>query len=122
MIENILNEAIHDILEGDEVDRVFDDCYQRPTCLEQYHLNDKNPPSFSDINNNYFLPEETKYQNQHHSAIEEELKLVSNMGDEEIFKKRMFLEKPFVDLLEFMLEDTIFNLMEEATYEEFDLT
>jgi len=44
------------------------------------------------------------------------------MTDEEVFKKRMFLEKPFVDLLEFMLEDTIFNLMEEATYEEFDLT
>lgn len=34
----------------------------------------------------------------------------------------MFLDKNFVDLLEFMLEDTIFNLMEEATYEEFDLT
>jgi hypothetical protein len=34
----------------------------------------------------------------------------------------MFLDKNFSDLLEFMLEDTIFNLMEEATYEEFDLT
>lgn len=44
------------------------------------------------------------------------------MNDQEIFRKRMFLEKNFVDLLEFMLEDTIFNLMEEATYEEFDLT
>lgn len=44
------------------------------------------------------------------------------MEDQEIFRKRMFLERPFVDLLEFMLEDTIFNLMEEATYEEFDLT
>lgn len=32
------------------------------------------------------------------------------------------MEKNFVDLMEFMLEDTIFNLMEEATYEEFDLT
>jgi len=31
LIENILNEAIHDILEGDEVDRVFDDCVQRPS-------------------------------------------------------------------------------------------
>jgi hypothetical protein len=44
------------------------------------------------------------------------------MDDQEIFRKRMFMEKPFVDLLEFMLEDTLFNLMEEATYEEFDLT
>ena len=34
----------------------------------------------------------------------------------------MFLDKNFTDLMEFMLEDTLFNLMEEATYEEFDLT
>lgn len=44
------------------------------------------------------------------------------MDEKEIFRKRMFNDKPFVDLLEFMLEDTLFNLMEEATYEEFDLT
>lgn len=44
------------------------------------------------------------------------------MDDSEIFRKRMFKEKQFVGLLEFMLEDTLFNLMEEATYEEFDLT
>jgi len=48
--------------------------------------------------------------------------VVSGMNDQEIFRKRMFLEKNFVDVLEFMLEDTIFNLMEEATFEEFDLT
>ena len=33
----------------------------------------------------------------------------------------MFMQEPFVDLMEFMLEDTLFNLMEEATYSEFDL-
>lgn len=47
---------------------------------------------------------------------------MSGLDDQEIFRKRMFMEKNFVDLLEFMLEDTLFNLMEEATYEEFDLT
>jgi hypothetical protein len=50
------------------------------------------------------------------------LKELSGFEDSEIFRKRMFLDKNFVDLMEFMLEDTIFNLMEEATYEEFDLT
>ena len=54
--------------------------------------------------------------------FEEELKSSSGLDDKELFRKRMFTEKPFVDMLEFMLEDTIFNLMEEATYEEFDLT
>jgi hypothetical protein len=34
----------------------------------------------------------------------------------------MFMVEPFAELMEFMLEDTCFNLMEEATYEEFDLT
>jgi hypothetical protein len=47
---------------------------------------------------------------------------VSAVDDGELFRKRMFMKEPFVDLMEFMLEDTCFNLMEEATYEEFDLT
>lgn len=55
------------------------------------------------------------------SAFANQLKTVSGVDDTELFRKRMYLEKPFVDLMEFMLEDTLFNLMEEATYEEFDL-
>lgn len=43
-------------------------------------------------------------------------------ADAELFRRRMFLEGNFVGMLEYMLEDTLFNLMEEATYEEFDLT
>ena len=46
----------------------------------------------------------------------------SDSADAELFRKRMFLEGNFVGMLEYMLEDTLFNLMEEATYEEFDLT
>jgi hypothetical protein len=42
------------------------------------------------------------------------------MSSEEIEKKR--LSQHTGDLIQFMLEDTLFNLMEEATYEEFDLT
>ena len=47
--------------------------------------------------------------------------MVSGIDESELFRKKMFLEDPFVNLMEFMLEDTLFNLMEEATYEEFDL-
>ena len=32
------------------------------------------------------------------------------------------MDKKFSDMMEYMLEDTIFNLIEEATYGEFDLT
>lgn len=54
-------------------------------------------------------------------VYEDELKEVSGVDDSELFRKRMFLQEPFVELMEFMMEDTLFNLMEEATYEEFDL-
>lgn len=47
---------------------------------------------------------------------------MSGYENEEMFRKRMFLQEPFVELMEFMLEDTVFNLIEEATFEEFDLT
>lgn len=54
-------------------------------------------------------------------AYEQELLEVSGVNGEELFRKRMYIEKPFVELMEFILEDTLFNLMEEATYDEFDL-
>lgn len=60
--------------------------------------------------------------NQNSEKYEEELKELTGFDDHDIFRKRMFLDKNFTDLMEFMLEDTLFNLMEEATYEEFDLT
>lgn len=60
--------------------------------------------------------------NKQATVYEEELKEVSGVDDNELFRKRMFLQEPFVELMEFMMEDTLFNLMEEATYEEFDLT
>jgi len=55
-------------------------------------------------------------------GYENQLREVSAVDDSELFRKRMFMKEPFADLMEFMLEDTLFNLMEEATYEEFDLT
>ena len=47
---------------------------------------------------------------------------VTGTEEDELFRKRMFMQEPFVELMEFILEDTMFNLMEEATFEEFDLT
>lgn len=69
------------------------------------------------------MPEEqTALLNKPAEVYEEEIKEVTGVDDSELFRKRMFLQEPFVDLMEFMMEDTLFNLMEEATYEEFDLT
>ncbi len=49
------------------------------------------------------------------------LRELTGNEDSDIDRKSYFLDKQFTDMLEYMLEDTIFNLMEEATYEEFDL-
>ena len=50
------------------------------------------------------------------------LKELTGNDDDDILRKTCFMDNKFSDMLEYMLEDTIFNLIEEATYEEFDLT
>lgn len=49
------------------------------------------------------------------------LKELTGNDEDDIKRKACFMDKKFTDMLEYMLEDTIFNLMEEATYDEFDL-
>jgi len=44
------------------------------------------------------------------------------LDEDDLFSKRILLDPRYSDLIEYMLEDTMFNLMEEATYEEFDLS
>ena len=46
----------------------------------------------------------------------ENLKDLTGNNDEDILRKTMFMDKKFQEMLEYMMEDTIFNLMEEATY------
>ena len=50
------------------------------------------------------------------------LKELTGNDDDDILRKTCFMSNNFSDMLEYMLEDTIFNLIEEATFEEFDLT
>ena len=54
-------------------------------------------------------------------VYQQSLKELTGNEQDDLVRKTFFLDKKFTDMLEYMLEDTIFNLMEEATYEEFDL-
>ena len=131
LVENIVNEAMHDILESDEFDRLLEESNQTKAGLYASAVTDEAAPAEEDLDQS----EESKGQaqggqtieadvvrrNKPGPAYEEELKEVAAVNSEEIFRKRMYMEKPFVELMEFVLEDTLFNLMEEATYEEFDL-
>lgn len=128
LIENIVNEAMHDILESDEFDRLLDESNQAKASVYEAAITNEAAPAEEDLN----LTEEKKqsqgdlsqdvvHLNKPGEAYEEEIKDVSGINSEELFRKRMYMQKPFVELMEFILEDTVFNLMEEATYDEFDL-
>ena len=127
LIENIMNEAMHDIIESEEFDKLLDDVSQSKAGVYASAItNQAQPSKESHDMEAEKVPghvEETKevFLNRPGAAYEEELKEVSGVDDGELFRKRMFMQEPFVELMEFMLEDTLFNLMEEATYEEFDL-
>jgi len=119
LIENIVNEAMHDILESQEFDMLLDESNLAKAGIYERAITDEAAPAEEDL----LMPqhESNDRSGSLGEAYEEELKEVSGVNGEELFRKRMYMEKPFVDLMEFILEDTLFNLMEEATYEEFDL-
>lgn len=116
LVENIVNEAMHDILESAEFDRLLDDCSTARAGLYVKAINNEGEPAREDLTG-----EPVSYESAS-QAYEEHLREVSGVEEDELFRKRMFMQEPFVDLMEFILEDTMFNLMEEATYEEFDLS
>ena len=127
LIENIVNEAMHEILESEEFDKLLDDCVTSKAGLYANTITNEAEPSLEDQilkENAVDVLKNDKMQqsfNKPATVYEEELKEVSGVDDNELFCKRMFLQEPFVELMEFMMEDTLYNLMEEATYEEFDL-
>ena len=132
LVENIVNEAMHDILESDEFDRLLEESNQTKAGLYASAVTDEAAPAEEDLDQEeemkggqaqggQTIEADVVRRNKPGPAYEEELKEVAAVNSEEIFRKRMYMEKPFVELMEFVLEDTLFNLMEEATYEEFDL-
>ena len=131
LIENIVNEAMHDILESDEFDKLLDESNQAKAGIYESAITNEAAPAEEDTQ---YVEEVKRYGssisamqpnhvhlNKPGEAYEEEIKDVSGINGEELFRKRMYMQKPFVELMEFILEDTVFNLMEEATFDEFDL-
>jgi len=107
---------MHDILESADFDKLLDDCSTARAGLYLKTINDEGEPAIED------LASETVSEETSRQVYEEHLREVTGAEEDELFRKRMFMQEPFVELMEFILEDTMFNLMEEATYEEFDLT
>jgi len=119
LIENVVNEAMHDILESAEFDKLLDDCTSTRAGLYLHAINNEGEPEVEDIS---LDDKRDQGEDTARAVYEKHLREVTGVEEDELFRKRMFMQEPFVELMEFMLEDTMFNLMEEATYEEFDLT
>lgn len=122
MFHNALNEIVNDILQDDEMDILLDSCHDTSGGIfNQVVTSNEQPPSTQNLYTNLAAPKNEAGQFEQKVYIEN-LKELTGNEDEDLFLKSTFQNHKFTDMLEYMLEDTIFNLMEEATYEEFDLT
>lgn len=120
-----------EVLEDEETQKLFDKLEEEPVGAFPM-LDEQDPPTCSDISQSL---EQVKEFNQEltvnaigwieqfrHEPFEKEIQTFTGLDEDELFQKRIMLDPRYSDLLEYMLEDTMFNLMEEATYEEFDLS
>jgi hypothetical protein len=48
-MENVLLEAVHDILESDDLDKVLDECDKKPAGLFMTTVDNESPPSCDEI-------------------------------------------------------------------------
>lgn len=47
LVENFVLEALHEIIESEDLDRALNDCEQRPPCLMSTHITNEQPPNFN---------------------------------------------------------------------------
>lgn len=123
LFTNVLNEMMNDILHDSEMDALLDNCHETSGGIfNQIVTSDQDPPSTEMIYTDLPEPNASNLQGMRDQDVyTNNLKELTGNDDEDILRKTSFLDHYFTDMLEYMLEDTLFNLMEEATYEEFDL-
>ena len=117
---------MNDILHDSEMDALLDNCHDtNGGIFNQIVTSDQDPPSTDKIYNedpeaepDLEAPKDVMIEQ---AVYRKNLKELTGNEEDDIMRKTCFLEKNFTDMIEYMLEDTLFNLMEEATFEEFDL-
>ena len=121
LYQNVINEMMNDILHDKEMDELLDNCFETSGGIfNQVVTSDHEPPSTNKIYKDLPEPQISQIGNEL-QVYRNNLKELTGNDDHDIDRKEYFTDKLFTDMLEYMLEDTMFNLMEEATYEEFDL-
>lgn len=114
---------VNDILNDGEMDELLDSCgLASGKIFNQVVTSEQDAPSTERLYKK--LPDPDKAQLGAAAELDcyqNELKELTGNEREDLNRKTCFIDREFTDMIEYMLEDTIFNLMEEATYEEFDL-
>ena len=137
-LNNIFIDAMDEVLEDKDtkklmnIDNLFDKLDDEPIGAYSM-LDEQEPPTCKDISG--VLDEEIKefkeennlnaigwIEQFRHKNYEQEIQTQTGLDEDELFSKRILLDPRYTDLIEYMLEDTMFNLMEEATFKEFDLS
>ena len=118
---------MNDILHDSEMDALLDNCHQvSGGIFNQIVTSDQDPPSTDKIYNMEGDHEDDRLEAPKDVVTEQavyrnNLKELTGNDDDDLVRKNCFLDKNFTNMIEYMLEDTLFNLMEESTYNEFDL-
>ena len=80
-------EAVHDILESDDLNRLLDNTASKPADLFVQSV--ENEPAPEHVREE-LVQSDKQYSNQNGLKYEEELRQRTAMDDSEIFRKRMF--------------------------------
>ena len=118
---------MNDILHDSEMDKLLENCHQvSGGIFNQIVTSDQDPPSTDKIYNMEGDNEDDRLEAPKDVVTEQpvyrnNLKELTGNDDDDLVRKNCFLDKNFTNMIEYMLEDTLFNLMEESTYNEFDL-
>lgn len=129
-LNNLFIDAMDEVLEDKDTEKLFDLLEDEPIGAFPM-LDEQNPPTCTDVSS--ALDDINKFKEDtsinaigwieqfRHEPFEKEIQTMTGLDEDELFNKRIMLDPRHADLIEYMLEDTMFNLMDEATYQEFDL-
>ena len=109
---------LSDILEDEEVTRVISRLDDQPTPLYPM-LNNSTPPDCTYLKEELLTDEE---EEKVVAKIEDEIRELNNISDQELERKRMFMDTEMVAFFESIVDSTLFNIMQEATFGETNLS
>lgn len=115
MLENVLTTMIKEILDDPCLDEMAKRIETQPVPLYSETDND-NPPDIS-----YLTSKLVSESDKLEKLFEDNVKELNVCDEGEYKRKRMFMEEDSVRFIESIIDNTLFNIMQETTHGECDL-